>query len=155
MAQVRQENDEYQSSTIACYAEYGFSGVREMGGNVVFVDVPQDPATQALMKKAFDDCDVRVPRPAYVGDQVLDDAAYGKMVQLRDCVMEHGYPLPEPPTAETWKESNLADAWNPYQFFIGPSPEHAVQQSELFGLEAACPQPGPNFVVVGPSDQPR
>jgi len=154
MAQVRQENDAYQAATIACYAEYGFSGVRQMGGNVTFVNVPQDDGTQALMTQAYNDCNLRVPRPAYIGDQVLDDAAYARMLDLRDCVIAHGYALPEPPTAPAWEESGLFDAYNPYQFFTGSSPEFVISGSDLLSLDAACPQPGPNFIVVGSSDEP-
>ena len=152
MAQVRQQNEEFQSGQIACYAEYGLTAVRVMGGGVGFVNLPPDEATDALLDLASADCNVRVPLPGYKQDQTLTDAAYGRMLELRACIIAHGYGLPEAPSAETWKDSSpVYEAWNPYWALIGPDASVSLKQADLFALEEACPQPGPNFQALAPT----
>ncbi len=150
MALVRQENERFQSGQIACYAEFGLTPVRAMGGSVGFVNLPEDAATQALLEEASAVCNERVPLPAHSVDKTLDDAAYGRMVELRECIVAHGFELPEPPSAATWKDSGLEYAWNPYQPLIDAG-SSVISQKELFALDQACPQPGPNFYARAPT----
>lgn len=152
MAQVRQEAEEYQSGQIACYAGYGLTAVKTMIGTVGFVDLPQDPATQALVDEASADCNARFPLPEFMNNRVLDDAAYQKMLDTRECIVAHGYSVPDPPSAETWKESSLETAFNPYNEFINGSSQSAMTPVELFALADACPQAGPNFVALAPTN---
>jgi hypothetical protein len=147
MAQVRQEDEIYQAGMMACYAEYGLSPVTSMGGGVGFVNLPDDEATSALMDKASADCNARIPLPSHTVNKALDDAAYQKMLDTRACIVAHGYEVPDPPSAETWKDSPMFDAWNPYQFLTSS----AVPDSELFALDIACPQAGPNTYVRAPT----
>ena len=148
ITQLRQANEEYQSGQIACYAEYGFAAVPDMAGDVGFVNLPKDQATQDLLGVAAEDCNARVPLPER--SKVLDDAAYQRMLDLRECIIAHGYDVPEPPSAETWKESNpVYLAWNPYQVFEGPA-QTRLPNDALFALADACPQPGPNYIVRAP-----
>jgi len=144
MAQVRQENEEYQAGQIACYAEYGFTAVATMAGGVGEWNVPTDPGTQALLQAAADDCNARFPPPAYQDDKTLTAAAYGKMLDTRNCIIAHGYTVPEPPSQETWMDSDVNSAWNPYTY-VNPVSTDAGQDA-LDALVQACPQPGPNYV---------
>lgn len=149
MTQVRQANDEYQSAMLACYAEHGLEGVRSMGGGVGFVNLPQDAATQQLVDETAQDCNARVPHPEYRLDKTLDDAAYQRMLEARECIIAHGYEVPEPPSAETWKDSALAFAWNPYRELA--SGVSTISADDVYAVEQACPQPGPNFYVLAPT----
>jgi len=145
MAQVRQENEEYQAGQIACYAEYGFTAVASMGGEVGFWNVPNDAATQELLDAAAADCNARVPSPSYQNDKTLTAAAYGRMLDTRACIIAHGYDVPEAPSLETWMDSDpWYEAWNPYTYL---QPGSKITQDEVDALDQACPQPGPNFVT--------
>ena len=150
MAQVRQQNEEFQNAMLACYAEHGLTAVRTMAGGVMFVNVPQDPATLQVHDEAAEDCNARVPLPGHKLDETLDDAAYQRMLDLRACIVAHGFEVSEPPSAQVWQDGRTVfDAWNPYAELInGPG---SLDQATIFALEADCPQPGPNFIVLAPT----
>lgn len=152
MAQVRQQNEEYRSAMESCYSEHGLESTRAIGGSSIgFVNLPSDPATQELFEQASADCNARVPLPDNEQDQALTDAAYGRMVDTRECIVAYGYEVPEPPTLETWKESDPWHvAWNPYEVLVGAGAIE-ITHDELRALNDACPQPGPNFHVQAPS----
>jgi hypothetical protein len=149
MAQVRQQDESYVVAMISCYAEYGLKGTRGIGAaSVAFVNLPEDPATQVLVEAASADCNARVPLPDHESTKTFDDASYERMLDLRTCILAHGYEVPEPPSVETWKDSDLESAWNPYtEVFDGPAGA-SISQDELRSLNEACPQPGPNYYVV-------
>ncbi len=151
-----QENEEFQSGQIACYAEYGLTPIRTMAGSVGFNNYPQDEV--ALLDKASTDCNNRVPLPEFKLNKTLDDAAYQKMLDLRQCIVAHGYPMPEAPSAEVWKDSELAYAWNPYSEFngmggMGLGAPIKIADADLFALADACPQPGPNYFARVPKGE--
>lgn len=152
MAQVRQQDEEFQSAMIACYDEYNFDAVRSIGGGSIgFIDLPADPATQELFEQASTECNARVPLPEYSLDTTLDDAAYERTLELRECIIAHGYDVEEPPSAAVWKDSGLQHAWSPYQELLGRGVE-GVTQADLRALTDACPQPGPNTHALAPTD---
>jgi len=151
MAQVRQENEVYQSGQVACYAEYGFTAVKEMSGSVGFWNVPNDPATQALFETASADCNARVPLPAYQDNKTLDAAAYERMLDTRACIVAHGFAVSEAPSLEVWMDSDVSSAWNPYGNLATPLSK--IPPSDLAALDQACPQPGPNFVAFASPPQ--
>lgn len=149
MAQVRQENEEYQSGQIACYAEYGLTPVKATGGEVLFAfgpdnPRPDDPAWETWFETAAADCNARVPLPEHSVDKTLDASAYERMLDTRACIIAHGYTVPEPPSLETWLDSDMSSAWNPYMYLI---PGKSFTQADLLALDQACPQSGPNFVA--------
>jgi len=148
MAQVRQENEEYQAGQIACYADYGFKAVGTMAGTVVLMDLPQDPATTKLADQAAAACNAKVPLPEHMDSKALNDAAYQRMLDLRACIIAHGYAIPAAPSEATWEDSSpWYSAWNPYSVFVGPSATLSLSSDELLALSDACPQPGPNYVA--------
>ena len=152
MAQVRQEDEAFQSAMIACYAEYGLEGVRLIGGGSVgFLDLPTDPATQQVAEAAAADCNERVPLPARrQGPKLFDDEHYQRMLDTRSCIVAHGFEVPEAPSAQTWKDSDVATAWNPYGvLFDGPSGQ-PISMHDLSALMDACPQSGPNYYTWAP-----
>lgn len=151
MAQVRQQAEEYQSGLIACFNEHGLEPIRHMAGGVGFVNFPQDAASLALLDEVSAVCNSRVPLPEFAQSETLDDAAYQRMLDLRQCIVAHGYEIPAPPSAEVWKESSpWYDAWNPYEVLTGPG-AIKISETDLYALAEVCPQPGPNFISVAPT----
>lgn len=160
MAQVRQQDEAFQSAMIACFAEYGLEATRQIGGGDVGIHFTTDdgsipeipPGVQAIIDEAAEDCNARVPLPDHHTSKTLDDAAYERMIDLRDCIIAHGYDVPEPPSAEVWIDSGLEAAFNPYvAILLGPSPIR-IPEDELRSLMEACPQSGPNYFSTGPTD---
>lgn len=102
------------------------------------------------MDAASEDCNVRVPLPDHRGQSSLDDAAYERLVDLRECLLAQGYDVPEPPSAEAWKDSSLESAWNPYEAMFGGPAGQQIPQDELRSLMVACPQSGPTYYAEVP-----
>ena len=153
MAQVRQQDEAFQSAMIACFAEYGLEATRQIGGGDVGIHFTSDdgsipeipPGVQAIIDEAAEDCNARVPLPDHHASKTLDGAAYERMIDLRECIVAQGYDVPEPPSAEVWIDSGLMAAFNPYvATLMGPSAIR-VPQDELRSLMEACPQSGPNY----------
>jgi hypothetical protein len=156
MAQVRQQDEAYASAMISCYAEYGLDATQIIGGAVGFVDLADDngqlpPGLEEVLETASEDCNARVPLPDHRGSRTLDDASYQRVLELRECIIAHGYEVPEAPSEDTWKDSAPYLAWNPYVAMFDGSP--LMAQDELRSLMEACPQSGPNFYVEVPTDR--
>ena len=156
MAQVRQQDEAYASAMISCYAEYGLDATQTIGGAVGFVDLANEngqlpPGLEEVLETASQDCNTRVPLPDHRASKTLDDAAYERVLELRECILAHGYDVPEPPSAEAWKDSDPVHAWTPYLAMFGDA-SALIPQSELRALMEACPQSGPTFYVEVPTD---
>ncbi len=151
MIQVRQENEEYQTAMVSCYAEYGITGTKSMAGTVgvMFTDADggPPPGIDAVLEVMAEDCNARVPLPEHSADKALDEAAYGRMLDTRECMIAHGYDVPEPPSFATWKDSGLQWAWNPYSAVFGGPSGASISNDDMMVLDRACPQAGPNRAV--------
>jgi len=123
-----------------------------MGGEVGYVDLLQHPATQALADKAGTECNARYPLSANKAKPTVDAAAYQRMLQTRECLIAHGYAIPDPPSEVAWIDAGMYGAWNPYVEFIGSGAQYKIPEATLFALDAACPQPGVNDQVQVPSE---
>ncbi len=158
MAQVREQDEAYQSAMISCYAEYGLEAARSIGGGGVgFVNLADDsgqmpPGVADVLETASADCNARVPLPDHRASQTFDDASYQRLLELRACIAAHGYDVPEAPSAETWKDSEPSTAWNPYSAMFAGTSGTPISQDELRSLMAACPQSGPSYYIEAPTD---
>ncbi|ACZ30615.1 hypothetical protein Xcel_1587 [Xylanimonas cellulosilytica DSM 15894] len=156
MAQVRQADEEFQSAMIACYAEFGLESVRSIGGGTVGMvnlidETGQVPAgVQARVDAAAAECNARVPLPEHQS-WAFDGAAYQRMIELRECIVAHGFEVPEAPSEEAWKDSEPASAWNPYEAMLGGARGASTTQDEVAALMTACPQPGPSYYSLAPT----
>ncbi|ACZ32174.1 hypothetical protein Xcel_3174 [Xylanimonas cellulosilytica DSM 15894] len=156
MAQVRQADEEFQSAMIACYSEFGLEAVRSIGGGSVgFLDLGggtgQIPAgVQARVEAAAAECNARVPSTDY-REWAFDGAAYGRMIELRECIMSHGFEVPEAPSEDTWTDTEPTSAWNPYDAMFSSGGAPKFTQGEVAELMEACPQSGPSYYVLAPT----
>lgn len=159
MAQVRQQNEEHNNAMIVCFAEYGIGVVAGIGApGVVFLSPTGDdgqlpPGFEDVLRAAADDCNARIPLPDHADVHVFDDAAYERMLDTRACLIAHGYDVPEPPSLETWKDSDLMTGWNPYIVTFSGAVGAQITDDEMRSLNEDCPQSGPNFWVTTPSDE--
>ncbi|MDR2723284.1 MAG: hypothetical protein LBB54_06125 [Cellulomonadaceae bacterium] len=161
MAQSRQEVEEYQAAFLSCLAALGVQGQPTIGG-VVNATVPAKdgkpvPGAIELAEEAMSNCSEHVPEPSlWAAPADRDD--YQRMIDVRDCLIAHGFPVPEPPSAEVWLEQRRDSdqiAWSPYTAIFGDDKAGHVEQfsrEELTEINVACPQNGTGGFYVSYAD---
>ncbi|MDR2723285.1 MAG: hypothetical protein LBB54_06130 [Cellulomonadaceae bacterium] len=77
----------------------------------------------------------------------FDATAYAQMLDVRDCLIAHGYDVPIPPSQESWMEQgqNGEEQWSAYvaAFWGDWKNSHmapTISESELAELNKKCPQ---------------
>jgi hypothetical protein len=127
--------DEWGSTRAACMTEQGFPAqVNEWGGTTGTGNLSQD---QPLALARYI-CNAQFPvDPLY--EQPLNDSQlaflyYYYTHELRDCLIDHGQELPDPPSEQVFIEQYGTDkTWTPYRFV-------SASDSDLTELNEECPQ---------------
>ena len=153
MAQARQEVEEFQNAMMSCLAERGVRGIVTFGA-VVGVGGPFDPAdlppgTEVQMATAQQDCLEIVPQPS-VWTTPADAAAYQRTLEVRECLIAHGFEIPEPPAMEVWVEMEIP--WNPWATVFSLPQDAIPDDDALRELISVCPQSGHGLHVAIPED---
>ncbi|MDR0481865.1 MAG: hypothetical protein LBH13_01690 [Cellulomonadaceae bacterium] len=155
MARARQESEEYDRQWEACLSEFGVESVTMVGGGVAMNIATDDdgnqlPGQEELVHVASEACEDRIERPASL-DGTNTPEAYAKTLEVRACVIAHGFELPEPPSQEVWIEHDES-AWNPFTVLMDPTITPTDQQptrEQLEELTVTCPQaPGPRYGIM-------
>lgn len=138
MAEARLQVEEYQSEMVACLAASGVIGIRAIGGGVIAgYPAYAGPEVSELVDQAMDDCSEKIDLPA-IWRHRPDPDGYQRMIELRECIVFHGFELPAPPSFEVWTEQ----PWFPYLELADVPP------ADLRELVDACPPSGPSFAIV-------
>jgi len=165
MEQARQELARYQGEMMDCLAEYGVVGVPRIGSDRVLVDAMPTDSEGNLDREAMrvndaarQNCNDRVARPAHMPQapafaSVRTPETYERMLDVRECLIAHGWDVREAPAFEAWALSPMP--WNPWAnqiswlqiedlFANTPDREEFVRLvDQLEGeLRVACPQDG-------------
>lgn len=133
-AQVRAEKAEYDQKFLECLAERGAGGwARIVPGPMSPANLSEDgpipPSESAASRYCFD----TVPWPSY-WDWPLDEIAYQRMIQSRECVIRHtGMELAEPPSLERFLE--MQGRWSAQGQVM-----RTLSFEEAHALNDACPQ---------------
>ena len=152
VAQARQEIEEYQNAFVACMRANGADAEVSIGGVVSGFAVTIDgdgrpiPGIEEVLLEATDICG-DIPSPEHWG-LPMDEQAYERMLDVRECLIAHGYEVSEPPTLEMWLGQGPSNAWNPY---LNLFPGHAaspLSDDELIALLRVCPQSGFGFLSI-------
>jgi hypothetical protein len=155
MARARQESDEYDRSLTACFTEFGVESFPIVGGGVATgttldADGNYPPGQEELINTALEECDKRVQPPVSRASSLTPEA-YAKTLEVRACVIAHGFELPEPPTLDVWLEQEEF-AWNPYTVLMDPTitpKDRQPTRQQLEELTITCPQaPGPRYGIM-------
>jgi hypothetical protein len=121
-----------------CLTHRGFIRVRLPSG-IYEID---SGGQQEALAEAFDEC-VQAAYAALPSAPPADAAYYAMyydfLVELKSCVEGEGYEVPDPPSRDSFVDSDGAN-WHPYQDM------HLVPDEELSALEIACPQ-DPSWVT--------
>lgn len=159
MAEFRQQKDDHQREWMSCLESQGIAGTSAgsdalhyeiLSDGSVAVSTPvddqgnTDPALLALANDASEVCAESVGT-LRVLSELGDEAAYGRMLDTRACLINEGYDIPEAPSQEVWMESvssGSSDSFNPYSVFIPTSSSYiaGVSFEELSRLNQVCPQ---------------
>lgn len=104
------------------------------------------PEVFEIAQEVQDICRDRFPSPDFGGNDATP-LLYQRMLDTRNCLVAHGFELPEPPNEESWIQ--LGGNWNPFQRLSAT----VRNDDELFKVAlSACPQSGPVW-TAGPVTQ--
>jgi len=140
-SQVRQEQQELSSWALDCLAEFGVVGEVPIGSGIVGTSTddafsPEAALARTAMKECWERLDQRFQQMEQLPifwDSPLNEAAYNRMLDTRECVIRHGFEVPEPPSLERWIA--ISGGWGAYGF-INP----LLTRDEAIELNYECPQ---------------
>ena len=152
MAQARQDVEEYQIAAVACFARHGVAVEIGTGAGMVAPTLDISGMTQVeieqldeLISVAMEECGAEVPLPSlWLSGQDLQ--AYNLMLDVRECIIAHGFELAEPPAFEIWSEQS--QPWMPFNELNGIQ---QIGNDQLVQLSRACPQSGTFLFDVWPA----
>ncbi|MFH1331205.1 MAG: hypothetical protein ABIJ48_11205 [Actinomycetota bacterium] len=119
-----------------CLADRGFPGEQVPSASGDLWRVPIAESQVEAFRQASDQC--LVESGLLTGEPIQPPSAeylsayYDFLLELAECVEAQGYPVPSPPSRETFVESGGA-IWHPYER-VGAGEE------DFLRLEEACPQ---------------
>lgn len=151
VAQFRQDMEEFQLAKIACYADFGIEVVKDPAGGIGLPETDGELLSDAwidLLESAGLECLERVGSLSWAHLPV-DEEAYQRMVDARDCLVAHGHHVSEPPTFEVWRQD--VHAWTPHgDLFDNLTLRQGIRISaaEWATMNAECPQPAQHLFSV-------
>lgn len=146
MADMRAQKEEFANAYIACLATHGVTGSVTLDGHVL-IDSPVGPDGQApagLQEAniaAGEACNDEVPW--FPEPDAAED--YARMLDVRSCLIDQGFTIPEPPSRDVWIESTTSMTsmpWTPYAALLDIESDYYVDLSdeELTKVFDACQQ---------------
>lgn len=146
MADVRIQNEEYGRAGAACLRAEGVEPSAENEFGVIYRGDPNNPDApipaeiQAAYDAAVAICSEQVPAPAFAANS--PEVEYDRNLDVRACLIDQGYSMPEAPSREVWVEQFTAgEPWNPYYNGFADdieAPGHHVTPGEMNRLQALC-----------------
>ena len=142
MAEARQQVEDYQLFMLNCMNEHGVVGVVALGGVVITggLLIGSEASEMNALEQRLEveqTCDELAPTPeVWLG---RDHVAYQQMLDVRECLVSHGFTVAEPPAVEVWIEQS--SPWNPYADIL--------HQEGIRDVLNICPQVGGLVISVG------
>ncbi|MFQ5523650.1 MAG: hypothetical protein ACE5F5_08735 [Acidimicrobiia bacterium] len=125
---------ERQEFKAGCLREAGFAAVLRPEDNSVVVDVSED------QREAYSEASTRCRELEFARFGIDADPDLTKtfraLLYVRQCMIENGYEVTQPPSLETFIESH-GSAWHPYD---GVMADPSFTREEFQELEQLCPQ---------------
>lgn len=127
--------DEYFPRLAACLREAGWDVVVDPAGGMRLdsLTVEQRPAFQAA--KAACQQDIGLPPPPRPLSESEIRDRYQYLLQARQCLMELGYTISEPPSVDAFIESWATGPWSPYSDVVD-----VANREQLAEANEKCPQ---------------
>jgi hypothetical protein len=128
--------DEYIPLLAACLREHGWPAeIRADGG--LSVDSLADDQRQAFMA-ARGECEAEIgslpPAPPLDEEQIRQ--RYEFLLGARQCLIDLGYPISDPPTVETFIETYATGPWSPFNDLA----DQTTSEHEWLEANERCPQ---------------
>lgn len=124
---------------VECLRERGFSA-EVYEGIGVYVEGPQLAEAEKAQGECADEVEAAYPLPPPLSDR----EGYEAQVATAECLRDQGLTIPDPPTYETWLESDRA--WSPYG--------NLTTSYDFWALHRVCPQPGLGLTPSTSSEDP-
>jgi hypothetical protein len=125
--------DEYIAAVASCLRDAGWNVKTDgVGGFSADITAEQRPAFLA----ARESCGAALgePPPLAPASEAEIRARYAYLLEARDCLIDLGYTIGEPPTLELFLESYTSGPWSPFNDLAPTS------QAEWDQVNQACPQ---------------
>lgn len=138
MAEVRSQNEEHTLAGIACLQAEGLNADSQSG--MVTLQVDDELFPPGFVDQAWQKCLEEGSPPDYAAS-ATPESEYERMLDVRVCLIDQGYAIPEPPSREVWIEDYRTLApWDPYEVFSGAlHPQmYSVSLEEMKRLQAIC-----------------
>jgi hypothetical protein len=158
---VRQANEDFADAWIECLAGHGAVAQRFIGNGATGQVLTQDENRQfdssqsESFWRAGDLCYPLIsppahhPQPPYYRDLPRTWEAYQRMLDVRNCLLAHGFNIPEAPPLDRWQVSPRPwNPWNPEPHSMNYNFQAMLSESELWALMNACPQDGTSFPII-------
>lgn len=150
MAEDRREIEENAAAMAACMTEKGWPmKVMPDGSQQMVAELLSEQREIAF--EAYGECNIQVNGEYVPRTEAEWRDKYHKALDTRDCLVNEGYSIPEPPSEDAWVDAGLHDQplWTPFQFAIdekmnGSEPWTLEEYYELYDK---CPQAGPTAGV--------
>jgi len=117
-----------------CLTERGFS-VSVYGGMSLQYNVPAEQLE--VMAPVEDDCWQEAEARYPYAPPPTEDELYDLYLEAARCLEEEGFPIPSPPTRESWTDAYPEEnVWAPHAFVPN------LGKAAWFRINRTCPQPG-------------
>lgn len=148
------EVDTFEATRLlaACIRDRGFNvEVIPPGDGISFEAVPatQNSAAQAAEQECRDGLNLREGSASDYTDEVRSHI-YDYQLALRQCLIEAGYDIPDPPSREIYVENYFRDPWIPYSFL----PVDALNALDPESIIYRCPQYPPGGIMNWSAEDP-
>lgn len=147
MAQTAQDNERYTQSLARCLQDAGFT-VTVTHDSYSFAE-PDDLDATALdalreqQDKATYACMVATDEALGTPADIPPAEQYTRQLQIRECLVMHGYPdVTEPPSEQAWIQNWQSGSanWRPYEELLIAYP--LTTEEQWYELKADCPESG-------------
>jgi len=147
-AQAREERDAIANWSRECLTQYGGTAQNHIASGLPFnSDVETTEEEHAAITEAIESGvhPMEVCFRSFLDSDAfpsfwnqLDEASYQRMLDTRECVIQHGYAIPEAPSFERWVAT--FGQWGAFGFI-----NSEISFDEAVELNYACPQAFPSL----------
>ena len=145
MSQMRQQQEVFEVNMMGCFSQRGVPSQISFGGGVMtHGEYGPNWLEEAYVRaQAWEEC-LEIYEFPPLWELPADADTYAMMLDACECVLLHGFEVPEPPALDVWAEQT--HPWNPLSYVTH------LPAYQLEPLMATCLQVGPGRMSIAPFD---